>query len=77
MRLLKIPVKAKCIVAFHSENEENWDIDNLICDGELPAEEKYLKLSATSSKQKEKQSSHLSRLFHRVFWFQARKDPSN
>lgn len=73
---LKIPVRAKCIVAFHSESKQNRDIYNLIYERELPAVEKYLKLSATASKQKEKQNSHPCKLFHRVFCIQARKDPS-
>lgn len=74
--VLKIPVRAKHIVAFHSENKQNRDIYNLTCESELPAGEKYLKLSATAPKQKEKQSSHLCRWFHGGFWIQAGKDPS-
>ena len=58
MSVLKIPVRAKHTVAFHYEITQNQDIYNLICERELPAEEKCLKHSATASKQKEKQSSH-------------------
>lgn len=75
--MLKIPVRAKRIAAFHSENKQNQNIYNLICERELPARDKYLKLSATASKQKEKESSCLCRWFHGGFWIQARKDVSN
>lgn len=55
--VLKIPVRAKCIAAFHSENKENRGIYSLLYDKKLPAGEKYLKLSATASKQKEKKKN--------------------